>query len=156
MLVERLVLRVGTDAAENHGVAVGLGIGDALGTGHATGATDVLDHHGLAEQFAHALRDDAPDRVLRSARGERNDHRYRTRREVFGGSRPGQRQRGNGRSKQYFFHCGPFHQRGGDLRRARLPVKRGRVVWLTDFDDLFGELVQAIARPVTADQVIVA
>ncbi len=56
MLVQRLVLRMGADAAENHRVAVGLGIGDALGAGHAAGAADVLDHHGLAEQFAHALR----------------------------------------------------------------------------------------------------
>ena len=83
LLVERLVLRMRADAAEHHRVAVRLGIGDALGTGHATGAADVLDDDLLAEQFAHALRHDAADRVLRSAGGERNDHRHGARREIL-------------------------------------------------------------------------
>jgi len=100
MLVERLVLRVRADAAEHHGVTVGLGLRDTLRSGHAAGAADVFDHDRLPEQFTHALRHDAADRVLRSAGGERNNHRYRARREILGGGRPGERQCGKSRGKQ--------------------------------------------------------
>ena len=77
LLVERLALGMGADGAEHEGVAVGLGIGDALGAGHAAGAADVLDHDLLAENFAHARADHAAEHVGRAAGGERNDHGHR-------------------------------------------------------------------------------
>ena len=40
------------------------------------------------------------------------------------------------------------------MRQRRLPVKPEQA--LTGFDDFFGEPVQPVARPVAADQIIVA
>src|SRR5262245_24303733 len=42
------------------------------------------------------------------------------------------------------------------LRGGRPPVKRGRQAWLTDLEDVLGELVQPVARAVAADEVVVA
>ena len=68
------------DAADPHGVAVGPGIGDALGTVHTARAADVFDDDLLAQNFAHALRHEAAEHVLRSAGGEGNNHRDGSRR----------------------------------------------------------------------------
>jgi hypothetical protein len=80
LLVERLVVGMRADAADPHGVAVGPGIGDALGTVHTAGAADVLDDDLLAQNFAHALRHEAAEHVLRSTGGEGNNHRDGSRR----------------------------------------------------------------------------
>src|SRR2546423_5143604 len=65
-----------TDGAEHESVAVGRGIGDALGPGHAAGAADVLHDDLLAEDLAHALSHHAAEHVRGSAGRERNDHRH--------------------------------------------------------------------------------
>ena len=65
------------DGAEHKIVAIRGRIGDALGAGHATRATDVLDHHLLPEDLTHALRHDAAEHVGRAAGRERNHHRER-------------------------------------------------------------------------------
>ena len=75
---------MGADGAEHHGVAVGRRIGDALGAGHAAGAADVLDHHLLAEDLAHARADHAAEHVGRTAGGERDHHGDRPGRIVLG------------------------------------------------------------------------
>ena len=77
LLVHGLALCVRADGAEHERVAVGRGIGDALGPRHAAGAADVLHHDLLAEDLAHALGHDAAEHVRRSAGRERNDHRDR-------------------------------------------------------------------------------
>ncbi len=77
LLVQCLALGVGADRAEHQGVAIGRGIGDPLGAGHAAGAADVLDHDLLAENLAHARCHDAAEHVGRAAGRERNDHRDR-------------------------------------------------------------------------------
>ena len=69
LLVERLVDGENGAAGEEHGVAVGRRLGDAARAGHAAGAGDVLDHHLLAEDFAQARRENAPQRIDRAARG---------------------------------------------------------------------------------------
>ena len=76
LLEQRLVLRMGPDAAEHHRVAVGRRLGDAHRAGHAARAPDVLDDDLLAERLAHALGDDAAEHVLRAAGRERDDHHH--------------------------------------------------------------------------------
>jgi hypothetical protein len=58
----------------------------------------------LTEQFAHALRDDATNRVLRPTRGKWNDHRHRASRELLGAGLTSRHQRGEGSRKHYLFH----------------------------------------------------
>src|SRR5262245_24528871 len=129
MFIERLILRMGADATEHHRVTVRLRICDAFRTGHAAGATNVLDDYLLAEQFAHALGNDAADGVLRSASGERDDHRYGACWEILGGGRSGQSQYGKGRGDQNLFHCCPPPEEQTLAPRATM-VKRSWVVWL--------------------------
>ena len=106
LLVKRLVLRVRADARQDHVVAVGRGIRDALAAIHAAGAADIFDHHLLAEHLAHARREHAPDRVLRAARRERNDHGDRPGRKVLriGGAAKSQ-QTGNGCTRNHMTHA---------------------------------------------------
>src|SRR5512143_2048102 len=134
------------DAAEHHRVAVRLCIGDALGTGHATCAADVFNDDLLTEQLAHALCDDAADRVLRSTRREWNDHRQGACRKILSGGLASRNERGEGRGKQYFFHWGPLTIGIEPCAGSGRPSS----VTLTDLDHLFGKLVQPIARAVTA------
>ena len=106
LLVERLVLRMRADARQDHGVAVGRGIGDALAAIHAAGAADILDHNLLAEDLAHARREYAADRVLRAARSERNDHGDRPGRKVLRiGSRAESQHTGNGCTRNQITHA---------------------------------------------------
>ena len=91
---------MGADRADPHHVAVGLGIGDALGAGHAAGAADVLDHDLLAEDLTHALGEHAADGVLRPARRERDHHGDRARRIILRGCGCQQRHYGRERGDQ--------------------------------------------------------
>src|SRR5262249_6390568 len=84
MFVESLILSVSADAAEHHCVAIRLCISDTLGTGHPAGAADVFHHDLLAEQLAHALRNNSTEGVWRSAAGERDAHRDWPCRETLG------------------------------------------------------------------------
>ena len=61
----------------------GRGLRDAIGTGHAARAADILDDDLLAEHFREALRHDTADRVDRPARRVRHDHGDRARRPVL-------------------------------------------------------------------------
>src|SRR5262249_43528433 len=42
------------------------------------------------------------------------------------------------------------------LRHARRPVKPGDILWLTDLHYFLGELVQSVARTVSANEVVIA
>ena len=140
---------MGADAAQDHRVAVRFRIGDALRTGHAASTANVFDDDLLAEQFAHALGDNAADGVLRSAGGERNDHCNRACWEILGSGRSGQSQCGKGRGIQNLFHCF-LHETSKDLRGDAPMVKRGRV-GSADLDNLLRELVQPVAGPISTD-----
>jgi hypothetical protein len=56
------------------GVAVRLRLGDAAGAVHAAGPADILDDHGLPENFPHPLSEQPGDDVVRAARREWIDH----------------------------------------------------------------------------------
>ena len=104
LLVERLALRLGADGAEQHGVAVGPGVGHAPAAGLAAGAADVLDDHVLAEHFAHARRHDAAEHVGRAAGGEGDDHGQRMGRIVLRRGRTGEREKAGQRRHECSFH----------------------------------------------------
>jgi hypothetical protein len=83
LLVERLVLGLRSHGAEQEGVAIGLGLRDPVGAVHAAGATDILDDHGLSQDFAHPLRKQPCRHVVGAARGEGIDHGECARRPVL-------------------------------------------------------------------------
>jgi hypothetical protein len=103
-LVHGLVLGMRADRAEDHGVAVGLGLRDARGTRHAAGAADILDDHLLAENFAHPLRHHAAKNVGRSAGGERDDHCQRSGRRPVLRACAAERQQGQHGTQQTLQH----------------------------------------------------
>jgi hypothetical protein len=74
ILVERLARRMGPDVAEHELIAVGRGFRHAGGPGHPAGAADILHHHLLPQELAHAQREDASERIHRPAGGERHHH----------------------------------------------------------------------------------
>jgi hypothetical protein len=82
-LVETLVEGVRAAVADEERIAVWRGLGDAGAAGHARRGADVLDHHRLPEEFAHAQRLDARADVDPAAGGERNDQRDRPRRPLL-------------------------------------------------------------------------
>ena len=82
-LVERLVDAVAAEIADHDLIAVRRRARDAERAGHAARAADVLDHHLLAEDFAHALRHGAAVAVDRAAGGIRHHQRERPRRPVL-------------------------------------------------------------------------
>ena len=98
LLVEGLVVGVGADASDPHRIAVGLGVGDALGAGGAARSADVLNHDLLAQNFAHPLGHDAAQHVLWSTGSERDNHCHRPRRVALraGHARHGQEHGGAG------------------------------------------------------------
>ena len=110
-LVERLALGMGADCADAERVAVRLGVGHALGAGHAAGAADVLDHHLLAEQFAHPRADDAAEHVGRAARRKRDDHVDRAGRVVLRRRARGQCHKAREGGAHQFQSCAHSHWR---------------------------------------------
>src|SRR5262245_38305731 len=70
---------VGLHVPEAERVAVRCRAGDAADADGAAGAAHVLDHHRLAEEASHRLREDAAQRVGGAAGGIRHDHRDRPR-----------------------------------------------------------------------------
>ncbi len=99
-LIERLVLREGVDTTEHDLIAVGSGLGDTRRSSHAAGAADVLDHHLLAENLRQPRRQDAPHRIRRAARRERDHHGHGPRRPSLGRRLRGHDLRGkHGRSR---------------------------------------------------------
>ena len=94
LLVERLAVGVGAGIADQQGVAVGRGLGDALAADGAGGGADIVDDDRLSEQFAHLQRLDARAHVDAAAGRERNHERDRPRRPVL-------RRRGCGKGGQY-------------------------------------------------------
>jgi len=67
-------------AAGKQRIAVGLRLRHTGAADRTAGAADILDHHGLPENFCHLVRHDARDDVTRTARGKRHDHGDRARR----------------------------------------------------------------------------
>ena len=65
---------MGSHAAGEQRVAVGMRRCHPRASDRAAGAADILDHHGLAEDFAHLLRHDAGDDVARTAGREGHHH----------------------------------------------------------------------------------
>ena len=102
-IVHRAAGDIGAPLADLHGVAVGRRARDADHAGRAAGAGRILDDHRLAEMRPHAFGHDAPDRVGRSAGGERHQYRDGTRGEglrVRAADRAGRGQR-NGDHRLY-------------------------------------------------------
>jgi hypothetical protein len=64
---------------EQDRVAVGGALGDRAGRDRAAGAAAILDHHLLPERLAHALGDEARERIIAAAGRERHDQRDWTR-----------------------------------------------------------------------------
>ena len=82
-LVERLAVGVGAGIADQHRVAVGRGLGDALAADGAGRGADIVDHDRLAEDLAHMLRLDARAHVDAATGGERNHERDRPGRPIL-------------------------------------------------------------------------
>jgi hypothetical protein len=76
--------------ADAQRVAVGRRLDRAADADAGAGAGDVLDHDGLAERDAHALAEDARQRVGRPAGRERHHHGDGARRILLGGDGSGQ------------------------------------------------------------------
>ena len=66
---------VGSHAAGEQRVAVGMRRCHPRASDRAAGAADILDHHGLSEDLAHLLGHDAGDDVARAAGREGHHHR---------------------------------------------------------------------------------
>src|SRR3954469_13172026 len=65
---------MGSHAAREQRVAVGMRRSYARASDRAAGTADILDHHGLAEDLPHLLRYDAGDDIARTAGREGYDH----------------------------------------------------------------------------------
>ena len=76
---DRAVDHVRRPGAEADGIAVRRGARRAADADAAIRAGDILRDHRLAERDAHAIRDDAADRIGRAAGRIRHDHRDRAR-----------------------------------------------------------------------------
>ena len=79
LLVDRLVIGVGSGATQQQRIAIGRGVDD---TGHpddAASAGRILDDQRLAQQLAHPRRKNAAHDVERAARGIGDDHDDRPR-----------------------------------------------------------------------------
>ena len=98
LLEQRLVLRLRADGALQEGVAVGCGLGDAIGAVHAAGAADIFDDDRLAQNLTHALREQPRHHVVGAAGRERVDHGERVGRPFLGFGAARGRERG--RDKQ--------------------------------------------------------
>ena len=137
LLVERLGLGVGADGADDEVVAVGRAVGDTLGAGLAAGAGDVLDHHLLAESFAHLRADHAAEHVGRTAGGERDHHGDRAGRIILRGGAGGEPDKAGQHAGDDFEHehflrllpdtCPARSQRSSrDLSRRTPVIRRKR------------------------------
>ena len=82
-LVERLVLGVCSNIAEDELVPIGHRLRHAVRACHAAGAGDVFDNNRLMELAAQPVGDDASDGVGRSARGKGRHHGHRTIRPIL-------------------------------------------------------------------------
>jgi len=83
LLVKRLVVGVGADAAEQEHVAVGRRFCHAVGADDAGGGADVLHDHLLAQALAELRREDSRHDIERVAGGERYHHGHRPSRPVL-------------------------------------------------------------------------
>ena len=75
VLVERGADRQRAGVTQQQRVAIGIALGDRLGTDRAAGAGAVIDHDLLAEQFAHLVGNGATDDRGAAAGREWNDQR---------------------------------------------------------------------------------
>jgi hypothetical protein len=75
---------VGAPFADSDRIAVRRRAGDTAFADGAAGARRILDHDGLAEHLAHALRHDARDHIGRAAYAVWHHHSDRTRRIALG------------------------------------------------------------------------
>jgi hypothetical protein len=86
LLIERRVIGLSTDAAEQEHITVRCGLCDAIGADNARRPTDVFDNYLLAQGFAQPLRKDSTHDIESAARGERHHHGHWSRRPFL---RPG-------------------------------------------------------------------
>ena len=94
------------NAAEQERIAVGRGIGDAVHPDDAGRAGRILDQHLLAQNLAHACRNDPAHDVERASRGERHHHDDRPR---WIGLRPRRYRPCPGRANDRFDEIAPSH-----------------------------------------------
>ena len=74
LFVQRLIVDLRANGAEQSLIAVGIGQCEALGAVHAAGAADILDDHLLAENIAQPIRQNSTHDVGWAAGGERHHH----------------------------------------------------------------------------------
>jgi hypothetical protein len=101
--IHRACADMARPVADAQRVAVGCRFDGAGDADACARAGDVLDHDRLAERLAHALAQDAGERVGRAARRERHDHRNGARRILLGECVAGERTehgRDDGRSSE--------------------------------------------------------
>ena len=117
--------------ADAQRVAVGGRAHGAADAEAAGGASDILDHHGLAENRPHLLGQKARQRVGGPAGRERHDHGDRTRRIVLGRGDAGRRQdRAGSRPKSSaIYACSPpLRSPASGCSPQSVPAALGRAV----------------------------